>query len=230
MDYDIFFEEYFNEPIKTQAIINACCNNPSIITDNGTNVCINCGISDGVKLFGVSTDNTYDLKRQYYKRLSYFREKIKLLACIKRSNSNNYEMLIEILRADIGILKIQTHIKNLDYNEVIRYFIEINIIRDIRKRIRYTGYTKLLKYVYCIILDLFDIQIFKITNANLYTMSCEWINFEIRFRKLKRLSNNMISYNVILKNVLTKHNIANVELLNMPYNTNKVESIFIKII
>jgi hypothetical protein len=222
--YEAMFEQ--SKPLKVN-----CCICPSVCLDGCYMVCINCGqVDTSIIIYQNNFDQQRLCKVQYYKRLSYFREKLKLLGCIKRCNNPKYDVLIDKLKRTDFIINILKTIKNKDNDYIIKYFVEYEVIRNIRNLIRSIGYSKLFKFIYCVILDIFNFNCFHIHNKDLEQLTVEWVYFEIRFKKLYPNATNMVSYNTILKYLLIKHNIPNQELLILPNNEIKIKHMIINLI
>lgn len=115
-------------------------------------------------------------------------------------------------------------INNKSDKFIVNYIIESEFLRKLRKLIKSLGYSKLFKYIYVIILDLFKFQCFHIENRHLDRLCVEWCIFEKLFKIKYPMATNMISYNVILKKLLIKYNIPNHELIIIPSNLSIIES------
>lgn len=225
-DFDIFDQQPKPTP---QA---QCCPTPDITQENGNSVCTSCGIvNTTIQFYELSHDDErYRVRIQYYKRISYFREKLKLLACIKLSNSPKYAMLMNLIKDHQLITDTRQIINNQSDEFIVNYIIHSEFLRKLRKLIKSLGYSKLFKYIYVIIFDLFKFQCFHIENRHLDRLCIEWVKFEKSFKIKYPMATNMISYNVILKKLLIKYNIPNHDLIIIPSNLltieSKIENIF----
>lgn len=202
--------------------INTCCNNPNIIIDINYNVCTNCG---AISNYHMQPDINYDsfqYKKQLYVRKSYFREKFKLLTCVKHSNSPKYKNLINLLKNDSYIKKVKTEIKELDDEEIRNHLIKNNFLYDLRLKIKEMKYTKMYKYIYNIIYDLYGFKCVYIPVRYLDKMTNEWLKFETCYKQIYPNKRNMICYNVIIRLFLKKYNINYYEFIILPKNKMKV--------
>lgn len=218
-EFDQLLAQINNTDNNPTEDLTDCCDNPDIRNDNGTDVCISCGQVQAYTFISFE----YCPQKQLYKRKSYFREKYKLLTGVKLSNSPQYQPLIDSLRKDKMVLNIINNISKLDYNGRSKYFVKHNIVRRIRNLIKNRS-SRFYKHVYNIIYDLFDFKCFNIQSRYLDILTTEFINFEIAYRKVFKTKRNLFSYNIIIKLLLHKHNIGNIDLLVLPKNENYVYS------
>jgi hypothetical protein len=228
MEPDIF--DQYNEVFEQYNVIDTkeqCCITPNIKSEDGTFVCVSCGIIDlSIKNYIITSysDESNIKKIQYYKRISYFREKLKLLRCTKMSNSPNYNKLLNLLKNNQFVIDTGLLIKDKSKDYVIQYFIKINFINRIKRIIRRLKYSKLFKYIYVIIFDLYGVYCFHIENRFEYSLCVDFVSIEYKFKKSFPLLNNMISYNVILFYLLKRYNIENYKLIPQPANKLIIES------
>jgi hypothetical protein len=216
IEFDKLIEELENQTKPKN--INHCCINPDVKQDEeNNNICINCGIIEYTYLT-YNIDNLYKHKKQYYKRKSYFREKFKLLNGFKLCNNPNYNIMINKLKKNKLIKKTIVILDGKTDVYIKKYFIVNKQIYKIKSLMGSMGYSKLYKYIYNVIYDLYKFRCFKIPVRYLEILTNEWVTFENIYNRIYKKNKNMISYNVIIKLFLEKYNIEYNELLLLPQN------------
>lgn len=205
----------------SKTVTPQCCDNKNILIDDNNIICINCG---AVEYQYILKHPEYDYlnKRQLYKRKSYFREKFKLLNGLKLCNSPKYDILINKLKQDNLIKNTIIFLEDKQDEYIKNYFILTDHIYKLKGIIGKLGYSKLYKYTYQIIYDLYKFRCFKIPVRYLDLLTIEWLNFEQIYNKIYKHRKNMISYNVIIKLFLDKYKIIYNELLILPRNKMKI--------
>lgn len=218
MDFSIF-DTLLPEPTTDH---KQCCSTPDDRESDGFVSCVSCGAVKRT-LYTLTYSELCQIKyKQYYKRISYFREKLKLLGNIKYSNNPDYTTLINRLTTDKLIVQTKTAIKGMSDQATIIFLNKTRFVKQLKKKIFLMKRSKFYKYIYNIILDTTGFKCFHIRPIYLHQLSMEWTQFEMLFKKTYPNTRNMISYNVILKLFLQKYNIKNHELITLPKNSKTI--------
>jgi hypothetical protein len=204
-----------------------CCSNTVMRYENGMSTCINCGLvdmNDREVLFPFQQQYELTVK-QCYMRKSYFKEKLRLLACINFSKSPLYQPLLRKLNKISTINKIKNAIEGKGRKYIIQLFIDVNLVNMLRDMLKRLNYSKLYKHIYNIIFDVFGVKVFDINEQLIDKLTYDWIKFETNFRRLMPMKHNMVNYNVILYNLFRRHKIANYKMLVLPLNKKNIQKI-----
>jgi hypothetical protein len=223
MNFDELFEELFDTygHILEQ---EPCCENPYESLEDGYLICRNCG-TIGQTIY-MSDPNELSMHyRSFYKRLNYFRELIYLFTNIKLSSSEYYPILINQLKNHQTIIAINNSINNESYDYKRYILLKVDIINTIRRILLEMNKSKFYKYIYNIILDLFNFKTFDISRLQIINLCGQFYNIEILFKRLYPNKSNMLSYKVIIKQLFIRNDIKNYEFILKPNNHNDVLSI-----
>lgn len=233
IDFDFIYEAAnANESVSWSLIDKfletpSCCKEPYMQYDSGISTCINCGLVDcSDREISIPVQLEYEMStKQCYLRKSYFKEKLRLLACINFSMSPNYKPLLHKLNNLKAINRIKNHIRGKIKKDIIQFFIDINLVDVLRNILKKIHAVKFYKHIYNIIFDIFDIKVFNINERLIDSLTYEWIIFETNFRRLFPSKHNMINYNVILYNLFRRNKIRNYKMLVLPLNKKNIQKI-----
>jgi hypothetical protein len=166
-----------NQPKKK--VRNACddCGN-SMTIENYFYVCVECGLMDVNNPLSNDEINN-NKKKTLYKRKIYFIEKLKMMCGLKQSRSTKYFDIINELKT-----------------------FEINNIHDLKKVMKKLFYSSHYKYIYDIYKDLKGINVIDITEYDILIITDRFLKIEESFKNKKRGRKNMISYDLIIRNIM----------------------------
>jgi len=188
------FDDLMN--VSSNEDLSLCQHDIRII--DGYHTCILCGVVDINRLqFHESTQRA----KSYfiYHRKSYFREKLRLLSCIKQSTNDEYNNVLAKLK---------------DY--------QFETIFELKRIMRRLKLSKYYKYIYCIYYDLKRIKLFPLNINEIERLIHEFIKLERQFKMTYPKKHNLLSYNIVIYCICKKNNYAFYKHILLPKNRKKI--------
>jgi len=187
---------------------NNCCDNPDIIITENYHTCTNCGLADiSTQKYNIYFNDDNNIKRKIpYKRLIYFKQKLKLINC-------------------------QIHYQ---LNAKLLYFITINRNKKIKsiyylkKIMKKSKLHKYYKYIYSIYFAITGKKIININYEQISNIINMFIQFERIFEKHK-IRKNLYSYNLLIYFMLAYFNNIGYVYMILPLNKRKIKKQCIKL-
>lgn len=174
------------------------CNHDYRIVD-GHHTCINCGEVDIDR--AVFYESIQPVNKPYfiYYRKSYFREKLKLLAGIKQSTSDEYNAMIDQLKQH-----------------------KFNTIQELKKLMQKLGYHRFYKNIHSIFFDIKGIKLINLTCAQIDFLTNKFLKIEHAFKTDYPNKSNLLSYNIVIYLLLQKYYPEYYKQVLLPKNFRKI--------
>ena len=204
-EIEYYYQLITNEeksPVSEVESLNDC--NHNYVPIEGKYICNLCGIHHPNRIY-FSEQAIYS--KQKYKRKGYFREKLKLLIGKKQSLSEDYNVMLD---------KLKPEYKSKDIN-------------DLRKLIK-QSYGKYSKYIHSIHYDLTGERLINLSDDDITKLEKKFYSFEKKFKELYPDSYYMLSYNIILHQLLKENNYNFYKYILLPKNYNKTKNKFCEIL
>lgn len=191
----LYYEDFVYEstPPSPQKITRewVCedCGINKIVDSSLFMVCPNCGLTD-ICAFDYSphinyNENEFIMRRSstIYKRRHYCIEKLKMMTGYKHSNSKKYNEMIKSLKEHKNLIK------------------NISDLKKIMKKLKYQNHYK---YIYNIYKDVTGIKLIELSYKDIQLITTKFISLEMIFKgdSVVHRRKNMISYDLIIKNIL----------------------------
>lgn len=165
---------------------------------DGHYTCILCGVVDMNRTQFL--ENIQQFKSYFiYSRKSYFREKLRLLTCIKQPTNAEYDNIIAILKEH-----------------------QFDTIFELKKLMRKLKMSIYYKFIYCIFFDLKKVKLFPLTINEIEKLIHQFILLERQFKIAYPNKHNLLSYNIVIYCILKKNNYECHKYIILPKNRKKI--------
>lgn len=202
----------------------------SPVLDGGYYICSSCGLVLEQELIFDITIRPTVFTDKAYKRKVYFKEKLRLLACLNNTRHSSYIKVLDMLAKSKKIIKIQNALLGKSKDEIARMFIFKRYISKIKTVLRKMNKSSFYKYLYNFIYDLFEFKCFDMRDSDVLRLATIWINIENKFIKKYPTKHNMLSYNTIFYFLLKREGIKYTELIILPRNFDMIVQLLENII